>query len=382
MSQHSTTPYWSLSSFYLFYFASLGALVPYWGLYLSSQGYSVAEIGEVMAVIMATKIIAPNIWGWVADHTGKRMRVIRLGSFFSLLTFVGVLLDNSYFWIMLVMFVFSFFWNANLPQFEAITLAHLGEQTHQYSNIRLWGSIGFILAVVGIGVVTEEYGADLIPVFMLFLLAGVWGLSLLTPDCRRSHHDDTVMGFKSVVKQPVVIALLLVCFLLQASHGPYYAFYTIYLESNGYTRSTIGFLWALGVLAEIVVFKFMHRLKPRFGARNLLMWALGLSAVRWIIIGTSVENHGVMIFAQLLHAASFGLYHAVAIDLIHRFFPGKLIGRGQALYSSFSFGAGGAIGALYSGYIWESGGAETAYGVSAILCVVACLITYKMIHER
>lgn len=382
MSRQTVIPYWSLSSFYLLYFASIGTLVPYWGLYLSSQGFTVAQIGELTAVIMATKIIAPNIWGWIADHTGKRMRIIRLASFLSSITFAAVLLDSSYLWTMLVMFVFSFFWNANLPQFEAITLAHLGKQSHRYSNIRLWGSIGFILAVVVIGAVIEEKGADWIPIIMLALLAGVWGLSLLTPDCHETYHNDAHVDFMSVMKQPVVIALLLVCFLLQASHGPYYAFYTIYLESNGYTRSTIGLLWALGVVAEIVIFMLMHRLMPRFGARNLMMWALALTAIRWLVIGVSVDNHSVMIFAQLLHAASFGLYHAVAIHLIHRFFPGRLTGRGQAIYSSLSFGAGGAVGALYSGYVWQSNGPQMAYGISAILCVVACLITYKMIHER
>jgi PPP family 3-phenylpropionic acid transporter len=331
---------------------------------------------------MATKIIAPNIWGWLADHTGHRLRIIRLASFLSVIAFAGVYFNNTYLWLMLVMFAFSFFWNANLPQFEAITLAHLGKNTHQYSTIRLWGSIGFILAVVLIGAAIEDMGAEWIPLFMVLLLLGVWILSLLTPDCREAHHDDTHVGFMSVIKQPVVLSLLFVCFLLQASHGPYYAFYTIYLEDNAYTRSTIGLLWGLGVLAEIVIFLFMHRLMPRFGARNLLIWALALTGLRWLIIGTSVDSHTIMIFAQLLHAASFGLYHAVAIHLIHRFFPGKLTGRGQALYSSVSFGAGGAIGALYSGYVWESGGAQTAYSVSAFLCLVACLITYKMIHER
>ncbi|NNF97645.1 MAG: MFS transporter, partial [Halobacteria archaeon] len=61
-------PYWRLSGFYFFYFASLGALLPYWGLYLKSQGYDITAIGDLMAIIMATKIISPNIWGWIADH--------------------------------------------------------------------------------------------------------------------------------------------------------------------------------------------------------------------------------------------------------------------------------------------------------------------------
>lgn len=377
-----TAPYWRLSFFYFFYFASLGVLIPYWSLYLKSIGYSVADIGEIMAVIMGTKIVAPNIWGWIADHTGQRMRIIRLASVLSALVFAGVYVSDSYGWMVVVMLLFSFFWNANLPQFEATTLSHLGTQAHRYSRIRLWGSIGFILSVVVVGSITENYGADWVPASVLVLLIGIWFFSLVTPDNDNGNQIETESGFRQVMRRPEVLALFVVCFLLQASHGPYYAFYTIYLEEHGYSRSLIGQLWALGVIAEILVFMAMHRLLPRFGARYLLALSLLLSAVRWIVIGAAVDSHLLMIFAQTLHAASFGLYHAVAIHLVHRFFPGRLQGRGQALYSSLSFGAGGAIGALYSGYIWESGGAHIAYITGAAMCVIAWGITLKYLRRE
>ena len=142
------TPYWRLSGFYFFYFASLGILVPYWGLYLQWLDFSAREIGELTAILLATRIVAPNIWGWIADHHGQRMRIVRFASFAGALAFAGILLDNSYLWIAIVMLVFSFFWNASLPQFEVTTLQHLGEQSHYYSKIRLWGSIGFIITIV------------------------------------------------------------------------------------------------------------------------------------------------------------------------------------------------------------------------------------------
>ena len=78
-------PYWRLSGFYLFYFASLGALVPYWGLYLKSTGFSAHDIGVFMAIIMGTKIVSPNIWGWIADHLGHRMLIVRVGCWRQLL---------------------------------------------------------------------------------------------------------------------------------------------------------------------------------------------------------------------------------------------------------------------------------------------------------
>ena len=80
-------PYWRLSGFYFFYFAVLGTLIPYWGLYLKSLGYDALAIGQLMAIPMATKIIAPNIWGWLGDHYGHRMKIVRLASFASMLIF-------------------------------------------------------------------------------------------------------------------------------------------------------------------------------------------------------------------------------------------------------------------------------------------------------
>ncbi|MDH5545358.1 MAG: MFS transporter [Gammaproteobacteria bacterium] len=381
MSATPELPYWRLSGFYLVYFAGLGALMPYWGLYLSSLGFSAVEIGELIAVIMATKIVAPNIWGWLADRSGRHMQLIRITSLFSALCFAGVYVDSSYGWMLFVMLVFSFFWNANLPQFEANTLAYLGQDTHRYSGIRLWGSIGFILSVVVLGSVTEQYGSEWVPSTVLVLLISVWALSLFTPQAASPEHHDGA-GFLSVIRQPTVIALFVVCFLLQASHGPYYAFYTLYMEVHHYSRSTIGLYWAVGVVAEIIVFMLMHRLMPRFGARNLLMWALLLSALRWLLIGVYVESHAIMLFAQTLHAASFGIYHAVAIHLVHGFFPGRLMGRGQALYSSISFGAGGAVGSLVGGYLWDGAGAMWTYTFSSILCLIAAVITARMIHQR
>ena len=374
MESTVTPPYWRLSGFYLFYFASLGTLLPFMGLYLQTLDFTLSEIGEVMALIMGTKIIAPNIWGWIADKTGRSMVIVKIASLLSLLAFIGVFFGNSYAWIMTVMFVFSFFWNANLPQFEVTTLNHLGNDTHKYSRIRLWGSIGFIIAVVTLGRVFEIYGAESFPYIVFALLGSIWLSSLFIPEAKKRRVLTSTDSFFSVVCKPGVIALFLVFFLLQASHGPYYVFFTIYLESNGYTRSAIGFYWALGVLAEIIVFMLMVKWLPRFGARNLMLWVAFLTALRWVLLASFVDSHLIIFFSQLLHAASFGVFHAVAINLIHQHFPGKLQGRGQAIYSSLSFGAGGAVGALYAGYLWASYGASVSYYFAAVLCLLAAVV--------
>lgn len=375
-------PYWRLSGFYFFYFASIGALIPYWSLYLKSLGFDVRDIGTLMALVMATKIVSPNIWGWVADRNGSRMRVVRLGCLLGALTFAGVFLGDSYGWLAIIMMVFSFFWNATLPQFEATTLNYLGKDSHRYSAIRLWGSIGFIVTVAALGPLLDIQGIHLLPVVLLALFIGLWLSSLTVPERASAHLSMDHEPLRKVLLRPDVVALLVVCFLLQASHGPYYTFYSIYMEDSGYSRSLIGQLWALGVVAEVGVFLVMYRLVPRFGLRRLLLASLLLTALRWILIGQFPAEMAIVLFAQGLHAASFGIYHAVAIQLIHRSFRGRHQGKGQALYSSISFGAGGAVGSYLSGWGWDALGAENTYYFAAFVAMLAFLISWRWIHPE
>ena len=372
-------PYWRLSSFYLFYFASLGALIPYWSLYLKHLGFNITDIGTLMAIIMGTKIISPNIWGWIADHTGKRMAIVRLGSFLALITFACVLLVDTYWWLALVMLLFSFFWNAALPQFEATTFTHLRGDVHRYSSIRLWGSVGFIISVWCLGMLLEGQGIILLPIVLLILYFGIWGSSLIVPEEAAGHLPLDHEPLKKVLQRPQVVGLLVACFLMQASHGPYYTFYSIYMQEHNYSLDWIGGLWALGVIAEVIIFIFMHRLVPRFGLRHLLLFSLLLAIVRWTLTALYPESLSFMLLAQVLHAATFGIFHAAAIQLIHQDFSGRHQGKGQALYSSMSFGAGGAVGSLYAAYSWELLGAETTYLLAAGVSVMAFIVAWKWV---
>jgi len=373
--------YWRLSGFYLFYFASLGALVPYWGLYLKSLGLDVTAIGQLIAILLATKIVAPNVWGWIADRTGHRMAIVRMASLLATVTFAGVFLGNSFWWLAIVMTAFSFFWNAALPQFEATTMNHLGDDTHRYSGIRLWGSVGFIISVALLGPLLDSRGVALLPVIVAALFALIWLSSMAVPETAAGHLPLDQEPLARVLRRPLVISLLAVCFLVQASHGPYYAFYTLYLEAADYSAAFIGQLWALGVLAEIGVFLCMPLLLPRFGARRLLLVAVSLTMVRWLLIAGYVEQPVVLVFAQTLHAASFGLYHAVAIYMIHVLFTGAHQGRGQALYSSLSFGAGGATGSLASGYLWTGIGPQAMYLMAAAISLLAIVVVFFGIRD-
>jgi PPP family 3-phenylpropionic acid transporter len=239
-----------------------------------------------------------------------------------------------------------------------------------------------MLAVSGLGVLFEKTGTEILPQVVLFLFAGIWLASLLVPEQAAGHQNLDHEPLSKVLKRRSVWSLFAVCFLVQASHGPYYTFYSLYLSDFGYTETMIGQLWALGVFAEICVFLRMHRWLPAYGSRNLLLAATLLTALRWVLIALFVEHVWIILIAQILHAASFGVYHAVAIHLVHGLFTGRHQGRGQALYSSLSFGAGGALGSLAAGYLWEGLGAQQMYFFAAATAALAAIVVWRSMSRE
>lgn len=374
MDAPTPIPYGRLSSFYFFYFALIGVILPFWPLYLKELGFGPDKIGYIAGVMMATKIIAPSIWGYLTDRTGRRMAIIRLGSLMAFAIFLALFLRQDFVWMVLVVAGFSFFWNAVLAQFEVVTLSHLGGNHHRYSLIRLWGSIGFIAAVALLGVFFDWFSVLLLPWFIALLLFGILVSSLIVnePDGQSTqHHGDLTL--RGVLRKPPVILFFLVCFLMQASHGPYYAFFSVYLEDYGFSRTSTGVLWSIGVVAEVLVFIVMHRLMRRYSLYYIMMASLVLSVLRWWLIAFCVENVVLLVFAQVLHAASFGSFHAFAVEMIRRIFVGGLRGQGMALYSGLSFGAGGAVGAVVSGWLWEYNAALTFF-LAGVACLLALLL--------
>lgn len=374
-------PYWRLSSFYLFYFALLGSTAPFLALYFHHLGFSSARIGELVAIPMLMRCVAPNLWGWLGDRSGQRLLIVRLGALATLLSFSLIFFAKSYAWLALVMALHAFFWHAVLPQFEVITLAHLQGQTARYSQIRLWGSIGFILTVVGLGRLFDGLSLDVYPLALVIIMAGIVLASLWVPNAQPPGQNERSQGgFLKQLSSPGVAAFYVCVALMQLSHGPYYTFLTLHLEHLGYSRGVIGMLWALGVVAEVLMFLGMSWILARVSLRRVLMASFVLAALRWLLLGNFAEHLGVLLFAQVLHAATFGSFHAAAIAFVQRSFGARQQGQGQALYAALA-GTGGALGALYSGYSWNLLGAATTFSIASVAALAAAVIIATRMKE-
>ncbi len=374
-------PYWRLSSFYFFYFALVGALSPYFSLYLNDIGLTAQAIGTVNAVIMGTKIIAPNLWGWLCDRTGKRLKIISIGSFFALMCFGGLFYWKTLLPILFITFIYSFFWNAVLSQFDTVTIQYLKKDSNRYSQVRVWGSIGFITTVIILGWFFDFFSIEyLIPIAWVLLLL-VWLSTLTLQEPLIEVSETTGIHWLKLLKKPAIIYFFIAAFLLQFSFGAYYTFFSLHLESFNYSRMSIGLLWALGVFCEVILFVFIHRFMSKKNVPKIFFWSLVLTGFRWLIIAFFTDNLALIILAQTIHALSFGACHAACIELIRHFFRHSNIGQGQALYSALTFGAGGALGAMSGGFLWGIS-SQLLFSVSAVaVFIAAALVWYGLCRD-
>lgn len=365
-----------LATFYLGYFGLLGVMLPYLSLYLLDIGLSPYQIGVVSAMTPLVKTIAPSLWGWAADRRGSRRPFMRLASVGALLCFALLLGVRQFLAIAAVMALYAVFTSSLLPLVESTAMEAVDRHGVDYGRIRLWGSVGFIAATLGMGEVL-----DLVPsvvvlwTILAFLSFNLWSVYHL-PDSHPAPHAPAERARGLLTRRPV-LAFYGVCLLMQASHGTYYGFYSVYLEGLGFPRGQIGLLWALGVGAEVLAMGLSGRLLSRLGTLPLMRLALALTVVRWAMLATGATLPW-LIPAQLLHAASFGLFHVAAVTHTHRLIPPGLRATGQSLYSSLSFGFGLTVAMYLSGVYYDSVGAPVLFAASALVAAAALALALTL----
>lgn len=368
------------AAFYFTYFAFQGLFGPFWGLYLESLSFSAVQISVLMALSTLARIVAPGFWGWLADRSGRRRAIVLSTSVLSALAFGFVGLDNGFWWVFVSLAVSHFFWAAALPLVEAST-AHLTRATPgRYSRVRVWGSIGFVsLSLIG-GVLLDSVGLANLPWLVFGLLLLIMLATCFVPEVKAAPRSAGALPIAATLRQPQVLALFACCFLLAFGMGPYYTFYSIGLQQAGYGKSAIGWLWSVGVICEIGVFLLMPRLMARFTLEQLMLASLLATAVRFTLIALLLAQPAVAVFAQTLHAFTFGVHHAAAVGLIHRYFAEQHQARGQGLYVIASFGVGGSAGGLLGGVLWPYGGVLLTFAVSAAVTLLGALVCVKWLR--
>ncbi|WP_224215768.1 MFS transporter [Acinetobacter lwoffii] len=369
-----------LSGFYFFYYAIVGAFMPFWSLYLEDQGFNYQEIGILSSIAIVTRFFAPLIWGWIADKSGKRMLLVRIATWMeACIWFMIFIIPNSFQSVALLMLIFSFFQNAILAQFEGVTLFWLGgKRAELYGKVRKWGSVGFIIGVFGLGAVFEIMSISMLPVLLLGIsfLAFLWSFTIKEPTMAPTAQKQ-LEPLWPIFKRPVVYSFFLIELILLFSHAPFYSFYSNYLSQAGFSTSQIGLLWSVGVIAEIIMFAYATFFLTRWSWRHLVTLCLLMTGLRWFIVGVFPASFMAQFFAQTIHALSFGLFHMIAMRVIFQNFSAGQQGRGQALYSTM-WGIGVASGSILAGHYWDQVGGTSIFIAAAALTLLGLLLIFGL----
>lgn len=358
--------------FYFGYFGYIGVFSPYASLYFADHGVSATQIGVLMALMQVMRIVGPTFWGWVADRRQQRVAVLQLTGVASAMSVTALVAGHHFAHFFCVMVLLNLFVSAQGPLSEALIIAEMrGDLTH-YGRLRLWGSVGFVVAVTLAGPVLDYFGIRVLPWIAFTLLGVMLVASFRMAEATAVQKDRMAGSVIPILLRKDVIAFFFSTFCMLAAHAALYVYFSLYLAQIGYSNALIGFLWSLGVLVEILFFFYQAPLFRRFGVRNLMIASLLFAVARFLLIGFGAQSLLILVVAQALHAATFGTHHSAVIASLQSWFPGAMQVRGQALYSSIAYGLGGTFGALLLGPLWESFGAVTVYVVAAVLALVGC----------
>jgi PPP family 3-phenylpropionic acid transporter len=369
------------------YFAHIGFFNPYLPLWLKDLGFSITVIGLLTAVQAATRVLAPYAWGWLSDHTGERVKLLRFCAGAALVCALGLLSPGSVWWIggvLLFMFIHT---SAMMPMSEA-ALAHFvssdqGFDSRRYGRVRLWGSLGFLITALAAGAWFEHQGMGSFPIWalgtLLALNLSVWWL----PNRKEAvHHDEARPPVMLVLGQRKVQWFFATVFFHVLSHIGIYVFFSLYLDELGYSKTMIGVMWAVSVAAEIVWFFTQSRWLPGFGLSTWMFICSSAMVLRMTLTTWAADWLWVLLLAQLLHALTFATQHTVCIALLSQHFPGRLRGRGQALYASIGYGVPGVLGALGGGALSDAWGLNAVYALSIVTAVIACVCAWFSVRAH
>ncbi len=361
--------------FFLVYYGFLGFVTPYMSLYFSDLQFNGIQIAVLMSMLQITRILGPFAWGWLADHRQDRIGIMRVTSAITTILFTGLFFFDSFIPLLIWMFVLNTFSSSLTPLGEAATLHALNKTNAfeaKYGRLRLWGSVGFMAAVLFGGYWFEQQGIKTLPWIGLICLACVTLLAWQLWEPPIEGHPVKRGQLRAILKEPKVLWFFSSTFWMVFGHASLYVFYSLYLEKLGFHKTLIGLFWMLGVGAEVIYFYYQKYVFDRFSIKKILRYSFVIGVIRFAAIAYIPEFWPLLI-AQLLHAFTFAAHHSASVRLMQDWFKGATQARGQALYTSISYGLGGTIGGLCAGWIWENLGPNHAFGMSALACVLAYL---------
>ncbi|WIL42928.1 3-phenylpropionate MFS transporter [Pantoea agglomerans] len=340
---------------YFTYFFCYGIYLPFWGVWLKGTGLDAEKIGLLLGCGMVARFVGSLLIASQVKNPGRLITALRLLALMTSLFAAGFWVGEQWMWLLTVMIGFNLFFSPLVPLSDALAATWTQQIGLAYGPVRLWGSLAFVISSALTGVLVSAYSSQaillLLSVGVIAMLAGM----MLRPATQpQGHERQGAAGgwqeWRDLLRENAVWRFMLCVTLLQGAHAAYYGFSAIWWQESGYSASTVGYLWSLGVVAEIIVFALSNRLFRRWRARDLLLLSGICALIRWGLLGASTALP-LLIVAQILHCGSFTVCHLAAMRFIAARQGAEVI-RLQSLYSALAMGGGIAIMTMICGVLF------------------------------
>jgi PPP family 3-phenylpropionic acid transporter len=358
---------------YFAYFATLGVFLPYFTLYLDHLGLNGPQIGAVTGIRALMLVICPLLWSAWADRYGDRRATYLLATAASAGVWALFLSTERFGWLLLISAAHGAVFAPVISFLETFAVDALGARKERYGRLRAWGSLSFILVVLLLGRALDRVSPAIVVTLVLIGSVLQWVSAFGLPAAavrtlRPPHHPPRRGGM------PRRMAAFLGCgFLMLASHGAYYGFFSIHLSRLEYSGGFIGVCWALASASEIVVMLCSESIFRRYTLERILILALALAVLRWLAL-YAVSAPALILLAQPLHAATYGLFHMASILYVDRLTPPAWKTTGQALNNAASYGLGLMVGFFLSGALSARIGLPALFLGSALAALAGLLV--------
>lgn len=353
-----------LGMFFGAYFALVGILAPYMPLYFEQRGLTAVEIGLLIALAQAMRMVGPNLWGWLADRSGRRTPILRFTSLALVASFALLFYPGGFAFVFLAMVFVNFFQTAQMPVAEALASAQLRGQPDaatRYGRLRVFGSLAFVGVVLASGPLFDRVGMQAALWICIGLALALLAASHGVIEQHAVELPHERVSVRARLREPRVRWFFVSAAMMVFAHGALYAYLSLYLAQLGYSKTAIGTFWVVSVVLEIAFFLTQGRWFTRFGVFQLMTFAFAVAAVRFLLIAELATVWWILVIAQAMHAVTFAVHHSASILTIQRWFPGRAAARGQALYISMAYGLGGTIGSLLAAWLWSAFGPSWAF---------------------
>lgn len=372
--------------FYAAYFAFVGLYSPFLGPYLKSLGHSLDVIALALGLMQIMRVFGPLSWGWLADYTGRRVLLTRLaiggGLVMALITFLN---DSSPLHLIVCLVLLNLSVSGLIPLSDVQAMDVCRGDAGLYGRVRLFGSLGFVLAVLGFGMWAEYFGfaafPDWVHVCLGLAFLSTWyfrDTSAHRPAGRSGAHPAS-LGDTLGLLRPLDLRLFWgASFFMVLAHGVFYSFYSLYLMEHGYSESTVGGLWALGVMCEVAFFAVQTQVFGRLERVAWLQISYLACALRFAAVALFPELLWVMALAQAAHALTFAAHHTASISWLRERLPASIHGRAQAMYATVAYGLGGSSGTFLGRWMWDAWSPSHAFWAASASACAAVVLGYYL----